>query len=203
MDGTQDPVPTSVRLDADALRVLAHPLRSRLLSSLRRGGPATATDLAATLQTNSGATSYHLRKLESVGLVADTGQGSGKARLWRAATDLHQWTVADFAGDEDSETALNWLVRDYLHAMGGRFEAWLDVEESWPVRWRDALGLGDTSILATVEQVEALRVELAEVTSRYRRIGEGHPDARRIEVHQLLYPTDLDGPPDTGDRSEG
>ena len=38
---------TGIRLDAGALRVLAHPLRSRLLSTLRVGGPATATDLAA------------------------------------------------------------------------------------------------------------------------------------------------------------
>ena len=96
---------TGVRLDAASLKVLAHPLRSRLLSSLRRGGPSTATDLAATLGTNSGATSYHLRKLESVGLVADTGEGQGKRRLWRAATESHQFDASDFAGDEDSETA--------------------------------------------------------------------------------------------------
>src|SRR4051812_17674544 len=65
---------TGLRLDAAALKVLAHPLRSRLLSALRIDGPATATDLAARLSTNSGATSYHLRKLESVGLVSDSGE---------------------------------------------------------------------------------------------------------------------------------
>ena len=64
MSSTSDSDLTGVRLDASALRVLAHPLRSRLLSALRRGGPATATELAKTLGTNSGATSYHLRKLE-------------------------------------------------------------------------------------------------------------------------------------------
>src|SRR5674536_30776 len=91
MSSTSDSDLTGLRLDASALRVLAHPLRSRLLSALRRGGPATTTELAKTLGTNSGATSYHLRKLESVGLVADTGEGEGKRRLWRAATDFHQW----------------------------------------------------------------------------------------------------------------
>ena len=40
---------TGLRLDAAALKVLAHPLRSRLLSALRVDGPATATDLAARL----------------------------------------------------------------------------------------------------------------------------------------------------------
>ena len=97
---------TGIRLDAGSLRVLAHPLRSRLLSRLRIGGPATATDLATALGTNSGATSYHLRKLEAVGLVTDTGEGEGKRRLWRAATDFHSYYPSDFVGDEDSETAL-------------------------------------------------------------------------------------------------
>ena len=118
---------TGIRLDATSLRVLAHPLRSRLLSQLRIGGPATATDLAAELGTNSGATSYHLRKLESVGLVADTGEGEGKRRLWRAATDFHSYYPSDFVGDEDSETALNWLARDYVRHFSEQAERWVDV----------------------------------------------------------------------------
>src|SRR5215217_6608077 len=89
---------TGIRLDAEAVKTLAHPLRSRLLSALRTGGPATATDLASTLSTNSGATSYHLRRLESVGLVTDTGDGEGKRRLWRATTESHQWEDGDFVG---------------------------------------------------------------------------------------------------------
>jgi DNA-binding transcriptional ArsR family regulator len=195
MTSSNDPAVTGLRLDAVALRVLAHPLRSRLLTALRTGGPATATELAKTLGTNSGATSYHLRKLESVHLVADTGEGEGKRRLWRAATDFHQWTVSDFAGDEDSETALNWLVRDYLRRLGDQFERWLDVEGSWPVEWRDAAGMSDTFVLATPEQAEALQAELDEVLAKYRRAGQGRPDARRLAVYTVLYPMDLDTPP--------
>ena len=61
--------PRIVELDSHKLRVLAHPLRSRLLATLRAEGPATATSLAATLGTNSGATSYHLRQLAEAGLA--------------------------------------------------------------------------------------------------------------------------------------
>ena len=78
------------------------------------------------LGTNSGATSYHLRKLEAVGLVADTGEGEGKRRLWRAATDFHSYYPSDFAGDEDSETALNWLARDYVRHFSTQAERWVD-----------------------------------------------------------------------------
>ena len=195
MSSTSDSDLTGVRLDASALRVLAHPLRSRLLSALRRGGPATATELAQTLGTNSGATSYHLRKLESVGLVADTGEGEGKRRLWRAATDFHQWDASEFAGDEDSETALNWLVRDYVRRLGQQFERWLDVEGSWPVEWRDAAGMSDTFVIVTPAQAEALQADLDEVLARHRHVGEGQTDAKRLTAYTVILPMDLDEPP--------
>ena len=186
---------TGMRLDATALKVLAHPLRSRLLSTLRRGGPATATDLAAALGTNSGATSYHLRRLESVGLVTDTGDGEGKRRLWRASIESHQFEPSDFAGDEDAETALNWLVRDYTRHFAEQFERWLDVESTWPTERRDAAGMSDSFIIATPEQVEELKAEVDELLARYRRVGQGNPRARRLAVYSACSTPDLDKAP--------
>ncbi len=198
-DPTDDGHLTGLRLDAAALKTLAHPLRSRLLSALRVGGPATATDLAATLGTNSGATSYHLRRLEAVGLVADTGDGEGKRRLWRAATESHQWEPSDFAGDDDAESALGWLQRDYSRHLGERYERWLDVESAWPVDWRDAMGMDDSWVVATPDQARALRQELDDVVARYRRVGQGNPSARRVAVYAVMYPVDLDRAPRGGD----
>ena len=186
---------TGIRLDATSLRVLAHPLRSRLLSQLRIGGPATATDLAAELGTNSGATSYHLRKLESVGLVADTGDGEGKRRLWRAATDFHSYYPSDFEGDEDSETALNWLARDYVRHFSEQAERWVDASPGWPGPWQDACGSSDEMVLVTAEQLSAMRAEIGEVVQRYRRVGQGNPEAKRIAVYLFAYALDLDKAP--------
>jgi DNA-binding transcriptional ArsR family regulator len=192
---------SGIRLDATALKTLAHPLRSRLLGALRKAGPATATDLAARLGTNSGATSYHLRRLESVGLVADTGEGEGKRRLWRASTESHQYEPSDFVGDEDAETALNWLVRDYIRHLGEQFERWLDVEGSWPTPWRDAAGMSDTFVIATPEQLQELKAELDDVVMRYRRVGQGNPSARRLAVYSVIYPLDLDRIPRAQEQS--
>lgn len=192
-DSMPDGVPlTGLRLDSTALKVLAHPLRSRLLSALRRGGPATATDLATELSTNSGATSYHLRKLESVGLVADTGEGEGKRRLWKAATESHQYEPSDFAGDEDAETALNWLVRDYTRHFAEQFEKWLAVEEAWPLEWRNAAGMNDSYVIATPTQLQEMKAEIDAIVDRYRRVGQGNPAARRLAVYSVTYPLDLD-----------
>ncbi|SDD86464.1 ArsR/SmtB family transcription factor [Auraticoccus monumenti] len=181
---------SGMHLDARALRVLAHPLRSRLLSALRVGGPATATGLATALGTNTGATSYHLRKLESVGLVTDTGEGEGRRRLWRASTESHHWEPSDFAGDEDAETALGWLVRNYLHQFVERFDRWLDAAEAWPMPWRDAAGMSDAAVLVGPEQLASMGRELQEVVARYRRAGENDPRARRVSVHVAAYPLD-------------
>ncbi len=185
----------TVRLDAAAVKVLAHPLRSRLLSALRREGPATATRLAQDFDTNTGATSYHLRRLEAVGLVVDTGEGQGKRRLWRATSDSHQWDPSDFGGDQDAATALTWLMRGYLSQFGANYDRWLDVEETWPAKWRDASSLDDHTVLVTADQLGAMRDELRSVIERYRSAGEGDPHARRVAVHHAAYPREPGNPP--------
>ena len=71
--------------DAAELRALRHPLRRRMLQTLRRNGPATATALARALGENTGATSYHLRQLAEHGFVEDDpDRGHGRERWWRA-----------------------------------------------------------------------------------------------------------------------
>lgn len=191
---------TGHRLDARSLGVLAHPLRSRLLSALRVSGPATATELAIALKTNTGATSYHLRRLESVGLVADSGEGKGKRRLWRAATDSHQFDPSDFAGDETAEADLRWLVRDYSHHLTERFAAWLEVEPAWPADWRDVAGMNDDIVTLTAAQTQAMTEELNAVVARYRTVGRGDPAARRLSVWRVVYPLDTDQVPREDDQ---
>ncbi|MCS5718768.1 helix-turn-helix domain-containing protein [Herbiconiux sp. CPCC 205763] len=183
-----------IQLDARAVRVLAHPLRSRILSRLRLTGPATATELAAALSTNSGATSYHLRALESVGLVTDTGEGVGKRRLWRASTDYHSWTNSDFAGDEDARTALDWLQRDYIRQFATRAERWLDAADGWPREWVDVLGLNDAFVEVTPAQAAALRDDVDALLARYRAAGSGMAGARRIHISTQSSPIDLRPP---------
>ncbi|MDQ4212588.1 helix-turn-helix domain-containing protein [Microbacterium capsulatum] len=186
--------PVGMRLDERAVRVLAHPLRSRILSELRLHGPATATELAAALSTNTGATSYHLRALEDVGLVTDTEEGAGKRRIWRASTDHHSWTNSGFADDEDAQTALGWLRRDYVRQFAARAERWLDVEATWPAAWVDRLGLSDALLTVTPGQLADFQAELDALLVRYRRAGEGDPTARRVHLAMQSTPIDLDPP---------
>ncbi len=157
-----------VRLDAQGLRVLAHPLRARLLTRLRTTGPSTATALAAVLGTNSGATSYHLRRLAEVGLVVDTEEGRGRERIWRASSHTHSWTPSEFAGDPDAEAALDWLDGFYLAAFAERYERWLVVKSEWSAAWQDGFGLGDTALRLTADELVHLREEIEVLVQRYR-----------------------------------
>jgi DNA-binding transcriptional ArsR family regulator len=177
--------------------VLAHPLRSRLLSTLRRDGAATATDLASVLGTNSGATSYHLRKLESVGLVRDTGDGEGKRRLWEASTRFHSFTTSDFADDDDASTAADWLTRHYAHQHVQSYERWLDLASDWPRSWQDAAGASDDTLALTADRALAMHEEVMEVVERYRTEAAAQPDphAERVLAWFVSCPLDPQAPP--------
>jgi DNA-binding transcriptional ArsR family regulator len=192
---SSEPNYRGIHLDAIAIKVLAHPLRSRLLSRLRTGGPATATELADVLHTNTGATSYHLRRLESVGLVLDTGEGEGRRRLWRAATDFHEWRNSEFRDDEDAATAAGWLERDYLRQFTARAESWYDVANEWPDVWLDALGLSDTFVTVTPAQLQELRDTLTTLVRQYRHRGDDDPAARRVYLFTFAAPFEADRPP--------
>ena len=187
-------MPETIKLDAATLRVLAHPLRSRLLSQLRLHGPATATELAGALATNTGATSYHLRKLEAVGLVSDTGTGEGKRRVWQASTRGHEWTPSDFMGDPDAEASLNWLNRHYQSQLAERAGHWAETQRHWPARWRDSLGSADDGVTVTADQAHAMWDEMLAVVRRYRDAGAGDPAAIRVRIWTLLLPQDDDIP---------
>lgn len=186
---------THLRLSTEALKVLAHPLRSRLVGALRIAGPSTATALARELKTNSGATSYHLRRLAEVGLVIDTGEGDGKTRVWATAGEATQIVPSDFADDEDAETALGWLERDWLRHFTEKMGRWLDVRHDWPARWRDAAGMNDAMVLVTPEQLTAMQAEISALVQRYARVGAGNPEAKRVAAYAVYYPLDMDKAP--------
>ena len=196
---TPEPTPTAaptpsrstLHLDATAVKVLAHPLRSRLLTLLRAGGPATATALAERLSTNTGATSYHLRKLASVGLVEETGEGRGRERWWRAATEMHDFTQRDVADDPDGEAAADWLRRFYLRTFVERFEHWLDIHATWPLDWQEVADASDYLVRLSPTRLAELEAEISALVERYRDPDPDDPAARPVEVHVHAFPLEI------------
>jgi DNA-binding transcriptional ArsR family regulator len=173
------------------LRVLAHPLRSRLLGALRFHGPATSTALAARLGTNSGATSYHLRQLADAGLVEDVpDRSSGRDRWWKAAHDSTAWISADFDQDPDARAADDWLVRNHARRAAGWVADWLDARHEWPAEWRAAADQSDYHLDLTAAGLRALMDELHAVVRRHRAAEvPDSPDRQRVTVLLQSFPS--------------
>ena len=177
--------------NAAQLRALAHPLRSRLLGALRFHGPATATDLAARLGTNSGATSYHLRQLADVGLVEDDPERStGRERVWRSVHDMTSWRSTDYDDDPDARAADEWLVHHHARTVARWLDDWLEARREWPAEWRDAADLSDYHLTLTHDALARLIGELHEVIGRHVADQDpSAPAAQRVTLLLQAFPS--------------
>ena len=180
-----------VDLSARQIRVLAHPLRARLLAQLRLDGPATATRLAGALGTNTGATSYHLRQLADVGLVEDADHpAAGRERWWRSAHDVSSWRRSAYADDPDAMAAVDWLNSYGVRRLADLVEDWHRAEEDEPEEWREAADFSDYVLHLDAGQLRRLVGELDEVIERHRLAAEAAPapDARQVLLHVYGLP---------------
>ncbi|WP_433532557.1 ArsR/SmtB family transcription factor [Micromonospora sp. CA-263727] len=190
MGSDEKKAPRRVRLDHRQVRVLAHPLRTRLLGALRVKGPATATTLAELLDTNTGATSYHLRQLAEVGLVAEEpDRGTGRQRWWRAAHDVTSWENTDFDDDPDARAAVEWIQSEQVRLFVEHAERWFAARDQWPPAWRDAFGMGDAFMTIPSSRLAALSAEVWQILERYRAEADpGEPGAEQVQIFLAAFP---------------
>ncbi len=190
---TDEDTPTPddrVVLDSQRLHALAHPLRWRLLGALRLFGPATATELARRLDTNSGQTSYHLRQLAEVGLIEDDPvHSTARDRYWRAAHDSTSWSSKQFRDDPD-----DWAADTLLLGQMARLHArWIDealaARDDWDEEWLGSSDMSDAELHLTPAKLRALNDEVHAIVDRYRR-DQDHddPTAERITILYTSFP---------------
>ncbi|MEV6845008.1 helix-turn-helix domain-containing protein [Actinoplanes sp. NPDC051411] len=157
--------------DVGAMRAMAHPLRMKILGSLRIDGPATSAILARRLNTDSGQTSHHLRQLAKYGFVLEAPDlhRGGRERWWRAA---HATTSWDDLADPEAVHALE----DAAHQVWAQALAQYRAEASrqeWSPEWTRAASSGDYPVRTTPEGLNALMDELREVIARHSQDGPG------------------------------
>lgn len=184
------PTESQVRkLDAHSLRGLAHPLRMRLLSTLRLHGPATASQLAEQLGESSGATSYHLRQLATYGFVEDAPEyGKGRERWWRPAQD---GTAFDesliYTTDPATRGAADVFLSEIVKIHAQELSSWLSEGHNWPTEWRRGSDLSDFSLQLTAEQCHELVLKLHDLINSYRDLppSEG---TETVRFHTHAFP---------------
>lgn len=193
-DGSAGPEDRKVHtLTPRSLRGIAHPLRIQLLISLRREGPATASQLAARLGESSGATSYHLRQLAAHGFVEDApGRGKGRERWWQSA---HQGTRLDESLMNDPDPTVRGAVAVYLHEVATfhatEVSTWIGTQHEWPEEWTESSDLSDYTLRLTPELTVELVGKINELIESYRpaAVADTTPGSARVRLHTHVFPT--------------
>lgn len=162
-------------LGARQVRALAHPLRMRMLDSLR-DGPATASMLARDLGESSGATSYHLRALEAAELVLeDLSRRKGRERWWQrnpARSGLISSVPAD---DAEYGAALAQLESVIISRDEEALNRYLAARELYGEEWQESAFIGGWMAYATREEVDELSALVVKWLNARRRPGEQRP----------------------------
>jgi len=179
--------PHEVR-EVEAMRVLAHPTRQRILRYLRQAGPATSTTLAREMGENSGIMSYHLRQLAEYGFVQEIPErGQGRERWWQAGT-RPTWISREGLSAEARAEASGLRPQGLAEELEGfeRFQAVRGAMGEWS---RGTWAILKTRLTLTREEAARLIADQQELLDRYRREPSDAPaDARAVVFGFLAYP---------------
>ncbi len=168
------------------VRALAHPLRLRMLESLREE-PATASILARRLNESTGATSYHLRELARHGFIEeDPDRGTARERWWRRRERV--LLIAPKVGQEpETDAAYARLQSIFLDRDAVALERWVRIESS--PRWQEAAMVGNWGVHATPEEIEELTEKVVALVDELRRAPREAPsDAKLVHVSFRALP---------------
>jgi DNA-binding transcriptional ArsR family regulator len=169
--------------DTATLKALAHPLRARLIGSLRMDGPATASELGRRFGESSGSTSYHLRVLAAFGFIEeDPEQPNARDRRWRAMHSSTYWNDRDFEGDPAGAEAIRFLRQGQLQLLSEASERWESERDEWSDDWAAAFGPDDFQYRLTADA-------LTEVRARFKALLEecAAPDDAEDAVPVALF----------------
>lgn len=183
---------TPMRVDEQALRALAHPLRVRLYERLNIDGPATASQLAERLAESSGATSYHLRQLARHGFIQELpARGTKRERWWRVRPGGFTLESLEFLGDARTRADTELVVREHLRSYSEQLAQWFSEAESWPEEWT-AAAVDNTSVAPlTSDELATMRDEVMAVLDRYVTVARSRAEpegAEQVIVHFHAFP---------------
>ncbi|MEU8898667.1 helix-turn-helix domain-containing protein [Nocardia sp. NPDC048505] len=183
-----DEVPPREITDSAALRALAHPLRQRILRALAENGPSTSTALGARLGENTGATSYHLRRLAEHGFIEEAPElAKGKERWWRSPPKDLRYTVTQETSPELREL-LEGLFAQHIAEdveMFQRFQA----ERADLGDWADVMPFSRGAVYATPAELSEFFEDYLRLLKNFQATHDrDRPGTRRVLTRFLAFP---------------
>jgi DNA-binding transcriptional ArsR family regulator len=160
--------------DPRAMRALAHPLRVALLELMRRDGEITATRAAELLGESPGNMSWHLQTLAKYGFVEDTGEGRGRSRPWRLASEGQSFDTG--VADPEVVAAGEALERTFSERTYAQLREWWSRRLTYPVKWRRAAYMSNSVVYLTAAELAEVTDEVNAIYTRYAERSD--PDKR-------------------------
>ncbi len=166
-------------------KALANPVRRDILSYLGKHGEANSTSVAKALGESTGTTSYHLRKLADLDLIAEIeDRGDGRERWWKSLTkDIYTPPGLEMTPDE-REAAMKLGALKLSHDLGlvTRAYAGYDSADGWNQIHRSGLNL-------TKEQAASFVEEYQNLVWKYVSEPGQHPEgSRALAVRLIVVP---------------
>jgi len=174
--------------EVDELKAVSHPLRVRMLGALRADGPATATELARRFETDTGTTSYHLRKLARYRFVEEAEQRDGRERRWRASEPTTSWDDAAMAATAEGRAAVSVMRRHQLEGMSRTIREFEAAQPDLPREWVVAAGLSDIHARLTPASLAILEREVEALIAAREAADASSPDARPVRLYIGGFP---------------
>lgn len=179
------------KLDVAALKVLAHPLRVRILDELSMYGPLTASGLGERLGESSGATSYHLRQLEKVGLVQeDTSRGTARERWWERKPGSISTYSLDFAEGSVERLSSQLIEEEWNRNRETNFREFSANPQLFSQAWLDAASADTINVRLTAEQLHSFVQDVDVVIWKYLDAYKKTPSpgSRPVQIHLNAFP---------------
>ncbi|MDR8408903.1 helix-turn-helix domain-containing protein [Nonomuraea sp. 3-1Str] len=185
--------------DPRVLKVVAHPLRVRLLGLLRRDGPATASELGRLVGESSGSTSYHLRVLARYGFIEeDPDRRDGRERRWRARHLYTSWDNARMAATPEGWEAVRIMHARQVEMLVRAMRAF---EESPDPEWLPVAGMSDHLAELPPEGVREFNQRMGELVRDVIARYADHPEARKVQLWAAAFPNETRAPMKSTDES--
>lgn len=173
--------------DPQVLKVVAHPLRVRLLGLLRAHGPATASELGREVGESSGSTSYHLRELAKYGFIEeDPERRDSRERRWRARHRYTSWDNLEMTATPEGLEAVRIMQLRQLEGLGRAVEAFEAGE--WPAELVEVSGMSDHLVRLPAAAVREFSERVDELVRELADRYADDPGAVLMSVWSAAFP---------------
>lgn len=163
-----------------AMRALADPERLALHDILRRGGPATVTELSSLLESEPRTIAEHLEAFEKVGLVECVGPSR-----WAAIGKGIYFEIPD---DPDGQRAARQLSNVMFLQYADAPRRWVSHDEpNLALEWLRAAGLLNVRLLVTSDELRQLQEDLEGLFEPFVRREPAAVPSGTAHVHILSY----------------